>query len=193
MKMCSKCKQRPAVVFLADPMNANSEPMGYCLTCAKELGIRQVDAMLEKMNITDDDIEMMNDQLMSLMDEDAELNDETFDLGTAPAFPFLNNLFGDSAAPATNEEAEKSEDKKEKPKKKKRRFEVIWFVFFSCSSMFKLGFISSSYFIFKSGRYFVDAIYFIFSELVVVVSIICVSCILEFCSSKFLDSFEEIL
>ena len=92
MKMCSKCKQRPAVVFLADPMNANSEPMGYCLSCAKELGIKQVDAMLEKMNITDDDIEMMNDQLMSLMDEDSELNDETFDLGTAPAMPFLSRL-----------------------------------------------------------------------------------------------------
>ena len=127
MKMCSKCKQRPAVVFLADPMQANNEPVGYCLTCAKELGIRQVDAMLEKMNITDDDIEMMNDQLMeamSLMDEDAELNDETFDLGTAPAFPFLNNIFGgskDKKEDNNTKESDKS-DKKPKPNKKKKRF-----------------------------------------------------------------------
>ena len=129
MKMCSKCKQRPAVVFLADPMNANSEPMGYCLTCAKELGIKQVDAMLEKMNITDDDIEMMNDQLMEAMsmmeDEDADLNDDTFGLGTAPAFPFLNNIFGgskDKKEDSASKDGEKSADKKTKPNKKKKRF-----------------------------------------------------------------------
>jgi len=129
MKMCSKCKQRPAVVFLADPMNANSEPMGYCLSCAKDLGLKQVDAMLEKMNITDDDIEMMNEQLMeamSFMDEDSELNDETFDLGTAPAFPFLNGIFGGpknkSEEKSDGKTDEKSNDKKPKKDKKKKRF-----------------------------------------------------------------------
>ncbi|MDD6479268.1 MAG: ATP-dependent Clp protease ATP-binding subunit [Oscillospiraceae bacterium] len=132
MKLCSKCNKRPAVVFLADPMNPNSEPIGYCLSCAKELGIKQVDAMLEKMNISDEDIGAMEEQLMEAMsfmeNEDADLNDETFDLGTAPAFPFLNNLFG-SISPKGKEkadsDAEKGSKKGEKnssPKNKKKRF-----------------------------------------------------------------------
>jgi len=125
MKLCSRCNKRPAVVFLSDPMSGNSDPVGYCLSCAKELGIKQVDNMLEKMNITDEDIEMMNDQLMSFMeDADADLNDETFDLGTAPPFPFLNNIFGNGKKQESNDSNDTKEDKKEKskPKNKKKRF-----------------------------------------------------------------------
>ena len=100
MKLCSKCKKRPAVVFLSDASRPDSEPNGLCLVCAKELGIKPVDDMLKKMNITDEDIEMMSNQFMELMSpedmdaDDAAMNDETFDLGTAPAMPFLNNIFG---------------------------------------------------------------------------------------------------
>ena len=56
--------------------------------------------------------------------DDAALNDETFDLGTAPAMPFINKIFGNLAGMQTNKSEEKSETKesKEKPKKKKRRF-----------------------------------------------------------------------
>ena len=86
MKLCSRCKKRPAVVFVANAADTNSEPDGLCLVCAKELGIKPIDDMLKKMNITDDDIELMSDQFMDLMslneeneNDDAELNDETFD------------------------------------------------------------------------------------------------------------------
>ncbi|MEE1198768.1 MAG: ATP-dependent Clp protease ATP-binding subunit [Acutalibacteraceae bacterium] len=123
MKLCSKCNKRPAVVFISDPAKADAGPQGLCLVCAKELGIKPIDDMLKKMNISDEDIEQMSEQFMDIMALNEEGDeDDAFSLGTAPAFPFLNNLFGDSAAPATNEEAEKSEDKKDKPKKKKRRF-----------------------------------------------------------------------
>ena len=98
MKMCSKCKKRPAVVFVSDMSNPSAEPNGLCLVCAKELGIKPVDDMLKRMNISDEDIEQMSEQFMDLMtlDEDADdatLNDETFDLGTAPAMPFINKIF----------------------------------------------------------------------------------------------------
>lgn len=101
MKLCSRCKKRPAVVFLADASTPGSEPQGLCLVCAKELGIKPVDDMLKRMNISDEDIEQMSDQFMDLMslneeneNDDAELNDETFDLGTAPAFPFWVSFSG---------------------------------------------------------------------------------------------------
>ena len=45
---------------------------GLCLQCAKELGIGPVNELMEKMGITDDEIENMNDQLMGMMDEDGE-------------------------------------------------------------------------------------------------------------------------
>ena len=130
MKLCSKCKKRPAVVFMSDMSNPNAEPNGLCLVCAKELGIKPVDDMLKRMNISDEDIEQMSEQFMDLMNvdedfDDAALNDETFDLGTAPAMPFFNKLFGNMAASnekSSEEKTENAEKGKEKPKKKKRRF-----------------------------------------------------------------------
>ena len=128
MKLCSKCKKRPAVVFMSDMSNPNAEPNGLCLVCAKELGIKPVDDMLKRMNISDEDIEQMSEQFMDLMSmddmDDAALNDETFDLGTAPAMPFINKLFGNLTGNESKEEKaqEKTADNKEKPKKKRRRF-----------------------------------------------------------------------
>ena len=128
MKLCSKCKKRPAVVFMSDMSNPNAEPNGLCLVCAKELGIKPVDDMLKRMNISDEDIEQMSDQFMDLMSlddiDDAELNDETFDLGTAPAMPFFNKIFGNLTGSDPKETSEKTENgkEKEKTKKKKRRF-----------------------------------------------------------------------
>ncbi len=129
MKLCSKCKKRPAVVFVSDITNSNAEPNGLCLVCAKELGIKPVDDMLKKLNISDDDIEQMSEQFMDIMSldgevDDSELNDETFDLGTAPAMPFLNKIFGNmgGAAAPKEEKGEIDEKKAEKPKKKRRKF-----------------------------------------------------------------------
>lgn len=127
MKLCSKCKKRPAVVFMSDMTNPSAEPNGLCLVCAKELGIKPVDDMLKRMNISDEDIEQMSDQFMDLMTgedfDDAALNDETFDLGTAPAMPFLSKIFGSPAAGDKSSENEKTKgDKQEKNKKKKRKF-----------------------------------------------------------------------
>ena len=131
MKLCSRCKKRPAVVFVANAADTHSEPDGLCLVCAKELGIKPIDDMLKKMNITDEDIELMSDQFMDLMSpdggdiDDESLNDDTFDLGTAPAIPLMNKIFGFSGG-----EGKKAEDKgagvkdgnDKKPKKKRRRF-----------------------------------------------------------------------
>ncbi len=131
MKLCSRCKKRPAVVFVANAADTNSEPDGLCLVCAKELGIKPIDDMLKKMDITDDDIAAMSEQFMDIMSPDGDgiddeaLNDETFDLGTAPAIPFLNKIFGFSGGDDKKAEDKKSDVKDgtdKKPKKKRRRF-----------------------------------------------------------------------
>ena len=132
MQLCSKCKKRPAMVFLSDVSNPNAQPNGLCLVCAKELGIKQVDDMLKQMNISDDDIEQMSEQFADIMSmdgaDDGELNDETFDLGTAPAMPqFLNKILGSMGMNVDKKEEESKEengeDKKDsKPKRKRRKF-----------------------------------------------------------------------
>ena len=116
LKMCSKCGKRPAVVFISDPHQKDGEPSGLCLVCAKEMGLKPVDDILKKMNISDEDIAGISEQMMEMMnmDENEDLDDDLN--GGAPTFPFLNNLFG--------AETEKKEDKKEDKKSpnKKRKF-----------------------------------------------------------------------
>ena len=124
MKLCYKCRKRPAVVFISDSNNTSSEPQGLCLVCAKESGIKPIDDMLKKMNISDEDIEQMSEQFLEVMSDNP---DDDFDMGTAPAFPFLNNIFGSlgMTPKADEEKTEKTEDgKKDKnnPKKERRKY-----------------------------------------------------------------------
>ncbi len=123
MKLCSKCKKRPAVVFISNPADPTGEPEGLCLSCAKDLGIKPVDDMLKSMNVTDEDIEQLSNQFIDLMGDvdDEALNDGTFDLGTAPAIPFIKNLFGGQSK-SEEQGSEVKTEKGEKQKKKKHRF-----------------------------------------------------------------------
>ena len=136
MKLCYKCKKRPAVVFVA-PMGSDTEPQGLCLMCAKDAGIKQIDNMLNQMNITDEDIEMMNEQMdgfMGMMNadeegmlpvdtDDDEENASGFSFGGAQTFPFLNSIFGAQGGQNSDkdEAAPDKKTKKEKKEKEKKR------------------------------------------------------------------------
>ncbi len=134
MKLCSKCKKRPAVVFISDSTNPSKEPRGLCLSCAQESGIKQVQDILDRMNISKEDIEDMNEQLMSFMGEmtegeepesdDGESGEnEMFESGGAPVFPFINGIFGGKGEKSdADEKSGKPGEKKEKKKKAKRRY-----------------------------------------------------------------------
>ena len=122
MKLCYKCQKRPAVVFISDAMDKNSTPKGLCLVCAKSAGIKPIDDMLKKMNISDEDFEQMSDQFMDIMSMNGEEGSDEFDLGTAPAFPFLSNMFSDTSPQSDNDDKGKEESKDGKKERKKRRF-----------------------------------------------------------------------
>ena len=122
--MCSRCKKRMAVLFVSHLENGKTVNEGLCLQCAKELGIPQVKELIDKMGISDDDLENMNDQMMELMNGDGE---DGFEMGGAQPFPFLQNIFGNfdpSQAPVPVETDEKDNssksDKKEKKKHKRK-------------------------------------------------------------------------
>ena len=123
MIVCARCKKRPAVVFVTKVENGESTNEGFCLSCAKELGIQPVNEMLEKFGISDDDMEQMNQQVEDLLADTEGDPDEGFSSGGAPVFPFLQNLFGDrrpgNDAGGENTAAPKKGEKgKKEPKRK---------------------------------------------------------------------------
>ena len=117
MKLCDKCKKRPAVVFISDQNAPSNPPQGLCLVCAKKAGIKPIDDMLKNMNISDDDIDQISNQFMDIMGE----NPDELDYGTAPAFPFLNNIFGTTQSDEGDAEGSDSNDKKENKKESKQK------------------------------------------------------------------------
>ncbi len=103
--LCSKCHKRMAVVFITRLENGQSVNSGLCLKCAKELGIPQVDDIMRRMGINDEELEMINEEMMQALggveslegliphpSEDGE--DESEEDGKTATFPFLNRLFG---------------------------------------------------------------------------------------------------
>ncbi|MDF2566915.1 MAG: clpB [Oscillospiraceae bacterium] len=122
--VCSKCKKRLAVVFMSRVEKGETINEGLCLKCAKELGIPQVQSMMDSMGISEEEIEEMGNQLMEMAEGDS------FEPGGAETMPpFLQNLFGGNvpnpAEGETGPNVSEKQDKKAKnanDKKPKRKF-----------------------------------------------------------------------
>ena len=91
MMMCSRCKKRPAVVFITSLQGAEKKNEGLCLVCAKELNIPQVDEYMKQMGITEEELEQISNQMMDLMDG------ENFEMGGSGVLPqffqSMQNMF----------------------------------------------------------------------------------------------------
>ncbi len=139
--LCSRCKKNLAVVFITKIDGGKTVNEGLCLKCAKEMGIKPVDDMIERMGLSEDDLENLNGEMTEAMNglesllsqghdaEDGSEDDEA-DSQTA-TFPFLNKLFGAAGQGPDNTpavpEPEKTESRqrsgdKPNPKNKKHKF-----------------------------------------------------------------------
>ena len=139
--LCSRCKKNLAVVFITKIDGGKTVNEGLCLKCAKEMGIKPVDDMIERMGLSEDDLENLNGEMTEAMNglesllsqghdaEDGSEDDEA-DSQTA-TFPFLNKLFGAAGQGQDNTpavpEPEKTESRqrsgdKPNPKNKKHKF-----------------------------------------------------------------------
>ena len=125
--ICSKCKKRPAVIFVSRVEGEKTTQEGFCIKCATELNIGPIKQMMQNMGITEDDLEAVSEQFGDIMD-----NMDDFQLGGAGTMPFMQNLFGANNpvaqgdnAPAeeieTEEEPEKEDKKGSKKKKNKHK------------------------------------------------------------------------
>jgi len=137
--ICSRCKKNVAVIFVTRIEEGKTLSEGFCLKCAKELGVQPVDEIIKRMGLSEEDLEGLTNDMMeafqgmeNLMGMEAPQNsdededDEESDSQTA-TFPFLSKLFGgrQENMPAPQEprkEAEKQEKSERGGKNKKRKF-----------------------------------------------------------------------
>ena len=131
--LCSRCKKNYAVIFITKLENGETKNEGLCLKCARELGIKPVEDMMQKLGISDEDLEGMASEMINAVTNGEELipteessnNDqEDTEDGRTATFPYLSKLFGGMERPK-NPEASRGGDSKENPrggKKSKRKF-----------------------------------------------------------------------
>ena len=135
--ICSRCKKRPAVIFVSRVDGEKTTQEGFCIKCATELNIGPIKQMMQNMGITEDDLEAVSEQFEGMMD-----NMEDFQFGGAGTMPFMQNFFNSSNTPADSGDGDsedavsddavdedenaqkqgKSKKKKSRPQKDKRKF-----------------------------------------------------------------------
>ena len=132
--LCSRCGKNVAVVFITKIENGQTKNEGLCLKCARELHIKPVDDIINKMGISDEDLdgltgEMMNalsgmEELPAVDEEDSASDDD----GKTATFPFLSRLFGGPSGTGNpppqggSQEGKKGENPSQQTRSIKRKF-----------------------------------------------------------------------
>lgn len=115
--ICTRCKKKPAIVFIQKLEGDKAINEGLCWSCAKDLGLPQISSMMDNMGISEEEFDQMSDQFMEFAEGDS------FELGGAETMPnFLQSLFGSNgkALPAPDEQSQSNtKEKTEKSKKPK--------------------------------------------------------------------------
>ena len=110
-RLCSRCGKNIAIVFITKIENGETKNEGLCFKCARELHIKPVDEFMDRMGISDEDLDNLTGEMMGALDgieelarlDDSDGDDSDGDDGKTATFPFLNRLFG-------GQNAEKSDD-----------------------------------------------------------------------------------
>ena len=124
-KLCTKCKKNIAVVFITKVENGVAMNEGFCLKCARSLGIPQIDAAVKQMGFSEEDLDNLSDEMSSMFSQNEAGDDEEEPDSRTATFPMLNQMFnqmnpGKGNPPAPKEEPpEEQENGKKKSKKHK--------------------------------------------------------------------------
>ena len=117
--MCSRCGERPAVVFIQKMEGDEVHPEGLCIPCARELNVGPINQMIEKLGISDEEIEAASEQMAQFME-----NMEDFNFGELGEMFNPENADGAQTMPFANlfggENSENQTDSKEGKKPRKR-------------------------------------------------------------------------
>ena len=131
--LCSRCKKNVAVVYISRMENGQTVNEGLCLKCARDLGLPQVEDMMKRMGISDEELDTLNSEMLQALNgveniEDLPAGEDPGeeDEGKTATFPFLNRLFGNAApggsAPEAGEPPHTEREKDPRKGDKKRKF-----------------------------------------------------------------------
>ncbi len=129
-KLCTKCKKNIAVVFITKLENGVTMNEGYCLRCARSLGIPQIDQAVQQMGFSEEDLDNLTDEMSNMFGQihSGDHDEDDMDSQTA-TFPLLNQLFGGNPGnlPARQEPAEhkRAPEEPEPPKKKEKKHKFL--------------------------------------------------------------------
>lgn len=88
MMTCSRCKKRPATVFISTISGSEKKNEGLCIKCARELKIPQIEQYIQSLGISEEELDRLDGYVDELMDGDE------FELGGSDTMPpFIQNLF----------------------------------------------------------------------------------------------------
>ena len=125
-KMCTKCKKNIAVVFITKVEGGVSLNEGYCLKCARSLGIPQIDAAVKQMGFSDEDLDALSDEMGNIFAQPAEHEGEEDEIDSRTAtFPLLNQLMGGQGLEKAPEKREAEQDDSEAGKKKNKKHKFL--------------------------------------------------------------------
>ena len=131
-KLCTKCKKNIAVVFITKIENGVTMNEGYCLKCARSLGIPQIDQAVKQMGFSEDDLDTLSDEMSSMFGQIDQGDHDEDDMDSQTAtFPLLNQLFGSAGSapqsnlPAKKEEPAQESEPVEKGKKKNKKHKFL--------------------------------------------------------------------
>ncbi len=119
--LCSKCQKNIAVVFISKLEGNNQENEGLCLKCAKSMGIAPLDSFMEQMGINEEDLESLNDEFSTVMDEMGDMDEFANEAGMPAGGPMamLSKMFGGSSKSEKNGLSDKKQEKTDDKKGKK--------------------------------------------------------------------------
>ena len=129
-QLCSRCKKNVAVVFITRMENGQNINEGLCLSCARKLGLPQVDEVMRRMGITDEDLDAISNEMLGAFGGAENLEDVGDDgddeEGKTATFPFLNRLFGGAQPQAAPEQGggdgQQRPPRSDKKNEKKHKF-----------------------------------------------------------------------
>ncbi len=121
-KLCIKCKKNMAVVFITKIENGVTMNEGYCLKCARSLGIPQLDAAVQQMGFSEEDLDNLTDEMSNMFGQIEESDEAESQTAT---FPLLNQLFGGGNLPAKPQEPAGKAEQEQPPKKKNSKHKFL--------------------------------------------------------------------
>ncbi len=143
-QMCSRCGERPAVVFIQKMEGDKVTPEGLCIKCARELNIGSINQMIDKMGISDEELEMASEQMASFMENMGDFNFDSLgemfnpdNMDGAQTMPFTE-LFGGSSendGDSADTDNKKGSKRRQKRPKKNSQDETRKFLNTYCNNL----------------------------------------------------------